>query len=54
MAPRAGSPEVLRLGLQERRKIAADLDYVPLPDSVKAGGRFLEEQRQGRSGKAIW
>ena len=28
--------EVLRLGLQERRQPAADLDYVPLPDRSSA------------------
>ena len=32
-ADRRGA-QVLRLGLQERRKMAEDLDYIPMPDSV--------------------
>jgi phosphate transport system substrate-binding protein len=30
-----GCAEVLRLGLRNGDKMADDLDYVPLPDSVK-------------------
>jgi hypothetical protein len=33
------SAEVLRLGLQERRQDGRDLDYVPMPDVVKAQHR---------------
>jgi len=52
--PPTVSPQVLRLGYFQRRKMAEDLDFVPMrrlssPPSEGVGGGY-----QGRSGKPLY
>ena len=49
-----GGPQVLRLGLRERRRDGDELDYVPMPDSVvKHDPGGVEARDQGRRRQAV-